>query len=557
MADLAPASAGVSVPSASVQLKAITRLRWQILKNSLRTMRGRMEAVSSIFVGLWFSALGVGGASGIAMGAWWMVSHDHADLLPVLFWPICAFWIFFPLVATAFTEVFDSSNLLRYPLRYSSFFIVNIIYGSLDGSTIVGGLWLLGAAIGVSIASPMVTPWAVLALAIFGAANILLVRALFAWIERWLAQRKTREIMGIVFFLLIISFQLIGPISKRLRGHHLAVPAYLAQAIAVQKVLPPGLVASAIRGAIIANWPLAAGSMLLLGCYAVGFCLLLHVRLRGQYAGESFGEAVSREKMRAEKAETRSGWKLPGLSGQLTAIMEKEARYLSRSGPMLFALIMPIVVLFLFRMGGNPNRQSPLSHNPNLAFPVGAAYCVLLLTNLIYNNFGADGAGVQFFFVAPVHVRSVVFAKNLVHMGILVLEIGIVFLATYAMYGMPSLDVAAATLMAVAFAAPLDFCVGNVMSLYTPKKYDYGAFGRQRAPGLTVLASFGVQAVTIGIAMVAVIISRHYGGYWLATMIFAVLAAISAAFYRAVLSRIDGIAAIKQESLISIIAKTG
>jgi ABC-2 type transport system permease protein len=236
--------------------------------------------------------------------------------------------------------------------------------------------------------------------------------------------------------------------------------------------------------------------------------------------------------------------------------MEKEARYLSRSGPMLFALLMPAVVLFLFHMGGNPGRPNAFARNPNLAFPIGAAYALLLLTNLIYNNFGADGAGVQFFFVSPVRIRSVVIAKNLVHAGILVLEMFLVWIATYLLYSLPALNVIAATLVAVLFAAPLNFCVGNLLSLYTPKKYDYGTFGRQRAPGFTVLASFGVQAFTIGVAVCVVLISRHYGNLWIATAIFAFLAAISFALYRIVLEKIDGIALRKRESLISILAKT-
>ena len=555
MADVTPAPA-FAVPNMEAQLGAIARVRWQIFKNSLRTMRGRMEMVSWFFIGIWFAALGVGGAFGLGIGTWWMTSHGHPDWLAILFWPIFAFWIFFPLVATAFTEAFDSGNLLRFPLRYSSFLLANLIYGSIDGSTIVGIVWLFGVSIGASVAAPALSPWIVLILVIFGAGNVLLVRSLFAWIERWLAQRKTREIMGIVFLLSIIAFQMMGPITNHLRRKHFRLPAYVSQGIVIQKFLPAGLAADALSHALQSDWPLAAASMVLLSCYALGFLLLLHVRLRRQYAGESFGEGAARERTPVEKVETRSGWSLPGLSGQVAAVMEKEARYLSRSGPLLFALAMPAVILLLFHLGGgNPGRSPELSRNPNLAFPIGAAYALLLLTNMIYNNFGADGAGVQLFFIAPVRIRSVVAAKNLVHMGVLALEMCLVGAATYLLYGRPSPAVVFATLAAVFFAAPLDFAVGNLLSLYTPKKYDYATFGRQRAPGLTVLASFGLQAFTIGIAVVVVLIARHYENLWIATPVFVALAAISLAVYRAVLARIDGIAMLKRESLISILAK--
>ena len=556
MADLAPNAPSVATSEMGAQLAAIAQLRWRILKNSLRTMRGRLEIVSWVFIGLWFAALGLGGAFGIAVGTWFTLTHNYSEWLPALFWPIFAFWIFFPLVATAFTEVFDSANLLRYPLRYSSFFLVNLIYGSLDGSTIVGVLWLLGAAIGASLAEPALAPWMVLAVVIFGVTNIFLVRTLFAWIDRWLAQRKTREIMGVIFFLCIISLEFIGPLTNRVRGHHYQLPAYVAQGTVIQRFLPPGLVAAAIAGAVRSDWKNAGGSLLLLACYAGAFCLLFHLRLRGQYAGESFSEAAARTKARVENVGTQAGWTLPGLSAQISAMMEKEARYLSRSGPMLFALVMPAVVLLLFHMGDRPGRPSALSANPDLAFPIGAAYSLLLLTNLIYNSFGADGAGVQFFFLAPVRMRSVLIAKNLTHAGVIILEMCLVWLATFLVYGAPALAVVVATLFGVLFAAPLDFCAGNLLSLYTPKKYDYGAFGRQRAPGLAVLASFGVQLLTIGVAVVAVLVARRYGSLWLATAIFAVLATLSLALYQSVLARIDGIAALKRESLITVIAKT-
>ena len=56
--------------------------------------------------------------------------------------------------------------------------------------------------IGVTMARPDLFVWTALALAGFAAFNILLVRAVFAWIDRWLAQRKTREILGALFMVL-------------------------------------------------------------------------------------------------------------------------------------------------------------------------------------------------------------------------------------------------------------------------------------------------------------------------------------------------------------------
>ena len=542
--------------NARAQVAAISLARWQIFKNSLRTMRGRMEVVSWIFIAIWFSGLGFGGAFGLGAGMYFMLSHGRMELLPLLFWPIFMFWIFFPLVGTAFTEAFDSSNLLRYPLRYSSFVLVNLIYGSLDASTVVGFLWLSGMSIGAILAAPAHSPWNLLVIAVFGLSNILLVRAVFAWIARWLAQRKTREIMGVIFFLCIIGFQMIGPISNRLRRQHFELPGYAVEMISIQRFFPAGLAAEAIGRAASADWPLAAGALGMQIVYAAAFLGLFHVRLRGEYGGENFGETISRERVRSEKTETKSGWLLPGVSSQLGAMVEKEIRTLLRSGPMIFTLIMPVVVLFLLRGGQNPARAMQNARTGTWAFPIGSAYVLLLLTNLIYNTFGTEGGGIQFYFVSPVRFRSIVLAKNFVHTLILAIEMCIVWLATTFLYSAPPRDVVALTIAALAFAAPLDFCVGNLLSLYAPKKFDFSTFGRQRAGGTTVLASFGLQIVVIIISVIAIVISRHFGTLWIATAILAALAAMSLAVYRVTLDRIDSIALEKRESLVSVLAKT-
>ena len=53
-------------------------------------------------------------------------------------------------------------------------------------------------------------------LLLFAIFNILLARTIFTWVERWLAQRRTREILGVIFLFVIISFQFIGPLVRHL-----------------------------------------------------------------------------------------------------------------------------------------------------------------------------------------------------------------------------------------------------------------------------------------------------------------------------------------------------
>ena len=120
----------------------------------------------------------------------------------------------------------------------------------------------------------------------------------------------------------------------------------------------------------------------------------------------------------------------------------------------------------------------------------GAAYSLLLLTNLSYNNFGADGSGTQLFFAFPVRFREIMLGKNLAHSAVFALEVVLVWLGTCLLYRPPSLGVTLATLAVILFVVPIDFAAGNLFSIYSPTRIEAGVFGRQRASLSTVLASF-------------------------------------------------------------------
>ncbi len=402
-------------------------------------------------------------------GAWYVISHGKAEWLAAILWPIFLFWQLFPVVATAFTENFDTSNLLRFPLSYSSFVLIRIAYGSLEPATMLGSLWLLGVAAGIGIASPHLFFWSALVLLLFATMNILLARMIFSWVERWLAQRRIREILGVLFLLFIISFQLIGPLISRYGNREHPQILQLAQwVLPLQRFLPPGSAGSSIAGAADADFTVAAEGFGILGAYCLAIFWLLNIRMRAQFRGENLSEAPAPAELSGERGTTRVGWSLPGVSGSVAAIFEKEIHYLSRSGPMLFTLIMPVFMLFIFRLTPSTYARgsgSLLGRSSDMAFPMGAAYALLILTNLVYNNFGAEGAGVQLYFIAPVPIRSVMLAKNLAHSSILALEMIFVWIGASLMYGPPALVTTVATAAGILFALPVNLIVGNLLSI--------------------------------------------------------------------------------------------
>ena len=537
-------------PQARQQMAAVAGLRWRVFVNSLRTFRGRLELASRIFVSLTFLAGGIGGAIGLGGAAWFLVLQGNAEWLGALLWPVFLFWQLFPLMATAFTQNIESSNLLRFPLSYRSYFLIRLAYGSLDPATAVASLWLLGIDVGIGVARLRVLPWATFVLLTFALVNMVLARMLFAWLERWLAQRRTREILGILFFLFILSFQLIGPLIAV--NEHRSIPEsrVLGEKLTnAQRPLPPGLAAAAIAGTIQNQPATSVVSFVLLVSYGIAFLWLLNFRLRAEYRGASFSESAGRKAPPMGLPTPRPGWNLPGLPGPVVAVFEKELRYLSRSGPMLFTLIVPLFMLAVFRSSGQ--NEGLLARTPELTFPLGAAYSLLLLTNLSYNNFGADGGGTQFFFASPVRFRQIVMGKNLAHAAVFALEVGLVWLGTCLLYRLPSLDVTMATLAGILFVVPIDLAAGNLFSIYSPTRIEAGVFGRQRASLTTVLASFGVRGTLFGVGALMLWSSRTFENSWVELLVLWLPAVLAFAVYAFVLDRVDGIALGHRENLIS------
>ncbi len=535
------------------QLTAIAQLRWRMFVNGLRTRRGKMELASRILVTSAFAIGGIGGFFAIAGMSWYFVGHGNGQFLAIPLWMILFFWQIFPVMATAFTNNPDSSELLRFPLSYRSYFLIRLAYGFLDPASALGSVGVFGVLVGVTAAKPLIFPWVCMVLFTFALFNLVLMQTIFAWLERWLAQRRTREVLGVLFILATLSFQLIGPAMQQVtHGSHPQLLHSLSLVAKVQSVLPPGLAADAISQALGTEFFVGFTSLLFLAALTLGIGLLLNVRIRAQFHGENLSEAAARP-LTKQPQNRQLGWNLPGFSHSVAAVFEKEMHYLLRSGPMLLTLIMPIFMLVIIRMGPmNALHHSGLmQRTPDTAFPGAAAYSLLILTNLVYNSFGGDSGGIQFFYASPVRFPQIVLGKNLAHCAVLITTTAFSWLAVSYLYGAPHLAVTVATMAGLLFAAPLNFTAGNLLSLYSPKKRDFSTFGRQNVSQTTVLASFGIQIVIVGLGVGVFAISRLYHDLWIAAILFLGLAAISIPVYVAVLRQMDRLAVERREALLA------
>jgi len=416
-------------------------------------------------------------------------------------------------------------------------------------------------------------------LAVFALFNILLVRGVFAWIDRWLAQRKTREIVGALFMVFLMSLQLLNPAfhQKRHQGHSTPQERtenyrrmtaeflpWLKTVQAVQQWLPPGLAARGLEQAGAAQPVPALGSLSLLGLYAMAAGTVLAGRLRGEYRGENLGQAPKRSKAEISQSKTSTsranlarregrGW-LAG-SGPIAAVIEKDLRNLLRTLPLLWALGVPVLMVLLIASLFRNGASGAVNPFP-FALPMCVAYALLGFTQLFYNNLGTEGAGIQLLFLSPTPIRTVLLAKNLFHALLFGLDALLAAILSTLRLGQTEGVMLAATAAWLLFALPCNLAAGNILSLNMPYRINPGRISRQRGSQANALISLLIEVGVMGVGATVFALCWYLDRPWLAVPVFLVLAGAAFFAWMRVLGNVDGIANRRRDTLIATLMKS-
>jgi len=558
-----------AIPGVGQQIRLVGRLRWMLFKNSLRNVKGRLQAVSSAILWLMMSGLVIGGGIFFGVATYYLVVKNQWDWLAGLMWIVCLFWQIYPIFAASVGAQFDFSNLLRFPLRFKSFLILSVVYGLFDPGAVSSVFWLFCMWIGLGIARPAMLGWALLVLLAFAAMNLFFARMLFAWIEKWLARRRTREILGFVFILIFIGFQLIGPVIEHYQHNHAQVQAgWVLALISIANILPPGLAGRSLQLGLASNFVQAAYLLLFLIIYAAAFFYLLRIRLVAQFRGENLSETSAAAPAAAPARKTRplpasksaaSSWEIPGLPRPIAAVFQKELRYVFRSGPMLIQFLAPILIVVIFSTAiHQPHTHTHKGNDfftsafqTGFMFPIVMAYTFLVQMNFVFNCFAFEGTGIQFFLLAPVRFRDVIAGKNLFISVVSMIEALLVLVLLSLIFSPPPLAIILATFAALLYGTLGNLAIGNILSVCYPRRLDFGVFRQKKQAGVTMAVAFAAQIVFIGLGALVFILTQLAHRPALAVLIFLVLAVATAIGYRISLGRIDALAMRHRETLTS------
>ncbi|HVB36272.1 MAG TPA: hypothetical protein VND42_03445 [Candidatus Acidoferrales bacterium] len=545
------------IPGTREQIGLIARLRWQLFRNSMRTLKGRLEAVSTVFIALAMSGLVFGGGILIGIATFALVERDAWQWIAGLLWIVLFFWQLYPLFAASVGVPFDFANLLRFPLRFGSFFALSLIYGLFDPGAVAALFWLFCMWVGLGIARPGMLPWGLIVLLLFATQNLLLARMLLAWTEKWLARRRTREVLAVVFILMMLSFQFIGPAINHFQNHQARLRTnWVTAVLPAARMLPPGIAARSLTYALAGDFALAPLWLLFLALYAAAFLLLLRSRLVAQYRGENLseGQAVVPRRAIAPRATGKtpaSSWEIPLVSGTVGAIFEKEVRYALRSGPMLLNFVIPVILVVFFGITFHQQGSHAdfFNRSPDMAFPIAIAYTFLIQMNMVFNSFAYEGGGVQFLLFSPVRFRDVMAGKNLLQGLAAVMEALAVWAAVAWLFAPPPALIVTATFAGLLYATLANFAIGNILSVWFPRRLDFGAFRRKKLAGVTMLIGMVSQGILIGLGAGVFLLAKHFDRMGLVTPVFLVFAGVAGAGYWFSLTKIDRLVLTRRETL--------
>ena len=562
--DAAVGSLGPLGQMARRQYAALVAMRWRMVANNVRSVQGAFEFGARGVALLIYSIMGLSLGFGLGASAYSVLSSGHPQLISALFWTVFLVWQALPIALASFQEQFDLSGLLRFPVNFGSFYVLNLVFGLVDVPTILGSICCLGILTGVTLARPALFGWTAFVLAIFALFNILLARTVLAWVDRWLAKRRTREVVSAIFLLLMLSLQLLNPALRHQNRHHRGrnpitnpvgsngfneFPEWLKSVFAIAPWLPPGVAGSGLYLHASGDGPAAVESLGVLTLYILATGALLGVRLHAEYRGEKLSDAPSAQKKNASD----SKWLLDG-SGPVAAVIEKELRTVPRSMPLLFAIGAPLltvlVISTVFRNGAVGGRPF------QLAFPLCVCYALLGFTQMIFNNLGAEGTGIQMLFLSPTPIRKVLLAKNLFHGGLFVMVAFLAGVLATLRLGPPNWTLLAATAAWVLFALPTNLAAGNLISLTMPYRVNLGRISRQRGSQASALVSMLIQATVMGAGVAVLSICTFLDKRWLAAPCLLVMAGVSLVVLMRVLAHADVLANRNRDNLIGTLAKT-
>jgi hypothetical protein len=502
------------------QLLTLIWLKWRLLRNSLRSSKAVVNRVASILGMLLalFFALIVALVLGIVA-----YGFSRPNALDEAFWrtttPISAsasaefvFFSMFGLIYLMWATVplsiggskqFDAGKLLMYPITLRKLFAVDFV----SELTTLHSIFAIPAVIAICIGVGFGTGNFTLAL-LTAIPTILFGIALSKWLSTTIGSLLRRKrargeaIVALIGAVAGLSAAIAGQVAPLLVKH--------AESVRALRWTPPGAAAFLLVGTSndIVAYALA---FITLSAYGVALVVLTYLIARRAALGMD-GRSRQKTVVVAETTTGYSGWQLPLISPELSAVVEKEMRYVMRNAQVRMMALMPLILIVIRvvnmqRFGSA--RSAPgifLTYGSGLLATGGVLYVFLILAGLSCNHFAFEEGGMRTLILSPIDRRKILLGKNIaITFLALVFATILLTLNTIVFRDLDAPKLLFISLSFVSFAA-LSSMMGNWLSIRFPKRMRFGkrlnvsgVAGLLLIPMVIVLSTPPVLATIVGL----------------------------------------------------------
>jgi hypothetical protein len=475
------------------QLSTLLWLKWKLFRNSLRSSKAVVNRLASILGMLAALALAVFVALGLGLAAFALTSpgimvhaapnRTRADGIPsaeFIFFSIFAFcylmWATLP-VSIGSNRQFEPGRLLMYPISLRKLFAIDFIseVTNLQSTFAIPAIIAMGLGAGLGSGRLGLALIATIPAAVFGVA---LSKWLSISLGSLIRRRRTRgeTMLALIGVVAGLGGALVGQLAPALLRH--------AESFRGLRWTPPGAAAVALTSGLREG---ASGDYLLAVVTLTGYTLLLIAAAYWIARRAVLGGGGKRRinSARLPKTEVYTGWELPWVSPQLSAVVEKELRYVMRNAQLRMMMLMPLILIVVRLV--NTNRLSTevtsgtrsfatdfLAYGEGLMASGGVLYVFLILTGLSCNQFAFEEGGMRSLILSPVDRRTIIVSKNIALTVVALFFSAALLVINHLVFrDLTPRALVFVALCFITFAATMSI-IGNSLSIRFPKRMKFG-----------------------------------------------------------------------------------
>jgi hypothetical protein len=542
------------------QFAALLWLKWTLFRNAMRSRKAVLSRVASILGTLAALVFALFIAVVLGMVVYKVLSPNSAAyvmaqlppghplagemrelmqsgflLLFMIFAILYLMWATVPLSLGGGSQ-FTPGRLLLYPVSLQKLFAIDFLSEFTNIASIFAIPIILSVTLGAGLGLGRVLltlPVALLAIA----CGISIAKWLSTSLSALMQKRRTRgeTLLALIGVVVGLGGAFMGELAQYMTRH--------AGSLRGLRWTPPGAAATALTEGLGAGGVYAYTlALLTLAGYTLTFVLVTYLIARRAALGAGGARRASVKTRTEGRAEIQTGWQLPFLSPQISAIVEKELRYAMRNAQLRMMALMPLVLIGVRLARGSPlggrsvvrpetmaSVNSFAAYAEGLLVAGGVLYVFLILSSLACNLFAYEGGGMRSYILAPVERRKILLGKNLA-ITFLAFIFCTVLLAVNQLFfrdlSLRSLVFAALSFLLFAAGFAL---IGNWLSIRFPKRLQFGK--RMNASGVTGFLLIPILLAMMVPPIIAVVVGYYAQSFTLKYVTLALFAVTSVALY--------------------------